>query len=108
MNRRRWDEVGDYDIPAIIEYILKITGQPKLTYVGHSLGAAWFFIAAINHPELNDKIEMMIALAPFASSVYYPTHYPLILKNIDAIEVKYINNKFSFIQLDDHSIHRHI
>lgn len=79
--------MGDYDIPAIIEYILEITGQTKLISVTHSLGAAWLFIAAINHPELNDKIEMAITLAPFASSVYYRPRYPLVTNNIDIVKV---------------------
>jgi hypothetical protein len=28
------------------------------------MGCAMFFVAMINHPELNDKIEVMMALAP--------------------------------------------
>ena len=28
------------------------------------MGCAIFFVAMINHPELNDKIEVMMALAP--------------------------------------------
>lgn len=36
--RNRWDEMGMYDIPAELNYILNVTGQKKLTYVGHSMG----------------------------------------------------------------------
>lgn len=60
----RWDELGRYDIPAVIEYILAKSGQQKISYIGFSLGCAMFFIAMIHQPELNSKIEMMIALAP--------------------------------------------
>ena len=79
--------MGNYDIPAAIEYILKATGQPKLSYIGHSLGAAWFLIAVLNHPEIGNNIEMMIGLAPFASSVYYTPHYPNIQNNIEIVKV---------------------
>jgi len=77
-----WDEVGDYDMPAIIEYILKTTGQPKLIYVGYSLGPAYAFIALNSHPELNNKIEMMFALAPVVSSRYFTELLPVVSKNI--------------------------
>ena len=37
-----WDfsfqELGKYDQPAVIDYILKTTGVPNLTYIGHSQG----------------------------------------------------------------------
>lgn len=33
-----WHEIGIYDIPATIDYILEQTNQTKLSYVGHSQG----------------------------------------------------------------------
>lgn len=56
--------MGKYDIPAVINYVLSVTGRSTLSYVGHSMGCAMFFIAMTYHPELNDKINVMIALAP--------------------------------------------
>ena len=35
---KRWDEMGMYDIPAELNYVLEVTGQKKLTYIGHSMG----------------------------------------------------------------------
>lgn len=32
--------------------------------ISHSMGCAMFFVAMINRPELNDRIEVMMALAP--------------------------------------------
>lgn len=55
-----WDELGKYDIPAVIDYILLKTGQSKLSYVGHSLGCGMFFITMVTRPEYNSKIEMMV------------------------------------------------
>jgi pimeloyl-ACP methyl ester carboxylesterase len=55
-----WDEIGNYDIPSIINYIIKSTGQTKLSYIGHSLGCGVFFIAMVKHPELNAKIDIMV------------------------------------------------
>lgn len=60
----RWDELGMYDLPTSIDYVLKETGQKKVSYVGYSLGSAVYFVGANLKPELNDKIEVMINLAP--------------------------------------------
>lgn len=65
-----WDEIGSYDIPACINYVLKISGQQKLVYIGHSMGTAVFWVAMITHPELNEKIDVMMALAPAASTAH--------------------------------------
>ena len=59
--------MGKYDIPAVMTYILSVTGNAKLNYVGHSMGTSMFWVAMITRPELNDKIENMFALAPVSS-----------------------------------------
>ena len=79
--------MGNFDIPAVIDYILKQTGEPKLIYVGHSLGSAMFFIAMINHPQLNDKVEMMFALAPCVSVQYFRNTYGYLAPYESAIKV---------------------
>ena len=48
----------------MINYVLNQTGHQKLSYVGHSMGCAAFFIAMITHPQLNSKIDVMMAMAP--------------------------------------------
>lgn len=56
--------MGKYDIPAVFSYIFTNTGRSSLSYVGHSMGCAMFFVAMTYHPELNSKIDVMVALAP--------------------------------------------
>jgi hypothetical protein len=56
--------MGKYDIPACINYVLSVNGASSLSYVGHSMGCAAFFIAMTYHTELNSKIDVMFALAP--------------------------------------------
>ncbi|XP_057376937.1 gastric triacylglycerol lipase-like [Daphnia carinata] len=65
--RFSWDEIGNFDIPALINYILSVTGLPTISYIGHSLGCGVFFIAMVKHPELNAKIDAMIAFGPVSS-----------------------------------------
>ncbi|XP_011695877.1 PREDICTED: lipase 3-like [Wasmannia auropunctata] len=57
-------EIGYYDLPAAIDYILEKTGHSKLYYVGHSQGAAAFYVMASERPEYNAKVKGMISLAP--------------------------------------------
>lgn len=59
-----WHEIGYYDIPALIDYILNKTGHTKLYYIGYSQGTTVFCVMASERPEYNDKVEGMISLAP--------------------------------------------
>ncbi|KAI5636946.1 alpha/beta hydrolase fold domain-containing protein [Phthorimaea operculella] len=63
-----WDysfhEHGKYDLPAMIDRILNITGLPKLLYIGYSMGTTSFFTMMSQRPEYNEKIVAFVALAP--------------------------------------------
>ncbi|XP_026752173.1 lipase 3-like [Galleria mellonella] len=61
-----WEEIGSKDLPAMIDYILAITGKPGLHYVGHSQGTTVFFVMGSLRPEYNNKIISMQAYAPVA------------------------------------------
>jgi len=63
-------EMGLYDIPAVIDYILEETKQEKLFYIGHSMGTTMFWISMSLNPFYNSKIQLMIALAPVAYVQY--------------------------------------
>ncbi|KAJ8713470.1 hypothetical protein PYW07_013840 [Mythimna separata] len=54
------------DLPAAIDYALKVSGQERLHYVGHSQGTTSFFVLGSMRPEYNKKIISMHALAPVA------------------------------------------
>lgn len=58
------DEIGYYDVPAFIDYILGKTKADKLNYIGFSQGAGTFFIMCSERPGYCNKTESMIALAP--------------------------------------------
>lgn len=57
-------EIGIYDVPALVDYILNETKVEKLHYVGYSQGSLVFFIGLSQKPELAKKIQLMSALAP--------------------------------------------
>jgi len=59
-------EMGMYDVPATIDYILEHTNHSQLYYIGHSMGTCMFYIMCSMRPEYNDKIRAQISLAPIA------------------------------------------
>ncbi|VVD03003.1 unnamed protein product [Leptidea sinapis] len=61
-----FEEIGMYDVPANIDYILNKTGRPTLTYIGFSQGTTTFLTACSLRPEYNRKINYAILLAPVA------------------------------------------
>lgn len=69
-----YEEMGSLDMPAVVDYIISITNQPKLHYVGFSQGTTLFFIMCSMRPEYNDKIRQAVLLAPVAwlENVKYP------------------------------------
>ncbi|XP_053608490.1 lipase 3-like [Plodia interpunctella] len=65
-----WHEIGYFDLPAMIDYVLNTTNKKTLKYIGHSQGTTSFFVMGSERPDYNDKIALMIALSPGA----YYTH----------------------------------
>lgn len=60
-------EMGKYDMPATVDAILDKLGKKKLTYIGYSQGTAQMFSAlSYNHGDLQNKLNLYIALAPIA------------------------------------------
>lgn len=58
------DEFAMFDIPNTIDYILDITKQEQLNYIGFSQGAAQGLASiSLNH-SLNSKIKVFIGLSP--------------------------------------------
>ncbi|CEP18704.1 hypothetical protein [Parasitella parasitica] len=61
------NEFAMFDMPDTIDYILQKTGAPDLTYIGFSQGTAQAFGGLSINPELNEKVNLFIAMAPAAS-----------------------------------------
>ncbi|KJE94109.1 lysosomal acid lipase/cholesteryl ester hydrolase [Capsaspora owczarzaki ATCC 30864] len=62
-----WDDMANYDVPAVVSYVLNSTNATKVGYVGHSQGTTQAMAAlSLLHPELADKLSVFIALCPVA------------------------------------------
>ncbi|XP_068148180.1 lipase 3 [Drosophila tropicalis] len=59
-----WHEIGIYDLPAMMDYVLYVTGQETLSYVGHSQGTTSFFVLSTMIPRFKSRIRSAHLLAP--------------------------------------------
>jgi len=62
-----WDEMAHYDLPAMIEKVLELTGETELFYAGHSMGTTAFMAMHHYRPDIGEKIRLANFLAPVAS-----------------------------------------
>lgn len=60
-------ELGKYDAPTQIDYVLKRTKKEKLSYIGHSQGTSQMFSTLSEGSDLNSKLDIFVALAPIVN-----------------------------------------
>ncbi len=61
-------EMGEYDLPAIIEFIRKRTGKEKISYIGHSQGTAQLFSALTYNTEFfTSRLNCFVAFGPITN-----------------------------------------
>lgn len=60
-----FEEVADYDLPSTIEFVLKTTGNQKVSYIGHSFGNTIMFAALSEKVEwYRERLNLFVAVAP--------------------------------------------
>ena len=65
--------MGAKDTPAELEKIIQITGRPKVTYVGYSLGTSLMYYGlATNQDYFADKLNRFVAMASCIQDITYP------------------------------------
>ena len=74
-----WHEMGVYDLPAVLDYVLTNTSQKDLYYIGHSMGTSMFYVLTSSMPQYNKKIKLMTSLAPIAYMAYTTSPLPKLL-----------------------------
>lgn len=67
-------QIGTEDLPAAVDFILRKTQQTKLAYVGHSQGTTSAYIMLALNSTYNEKLSVMISLAPegWTSQMFSP------------------------------------
>ncbi|XP_021955648.1 lipase 3 [Folsomia candida] len=92
-------EIGVNDVPAIIDYVLYVSGQESLYYISHSMGCAAFVVAMSTFPEYNAKVRTFIGLAPSVyvgntSAPFIEPLIPLVLKQQEIYDSIHLSQPF--------------
>jgi len=82
-----FDEMASIDAPTMIEYVLGVTGQQQLTWIGHSRGTQQMFAALSTNPSIASKLNLFIALAPVAYVGNIQSLLLQALAELDAVEI---------------------
>lgn len=81
-DRQFWDysihEYAKYDAAAQIDYILNKTGAKRVACIGYSMGTTTFYLLGAMRPEYNDKVAVVISLAPIGY-VHHSVIFQLLL-----------------------------
>lgn len=59
-----WEQMGLYDLPAIVDHIIGKTNAKKINYVGFSQGTTAFLVFASMRPEYNALLNDVHLMAP--------------------------------------------
>lgn len=62
-----FDEMAAFDLPAMIYFVLNVTNQNQLFYVGHSQGTLISFARLGTDLDLASKIRLFVGLGPVAT-----------------------------------------
>ncbi|XP_025266499.1 lipase 1-like [Camponotus floridanus] len=97
-----FDEIGIYDVSAMVTFITNLRSQPLHTCVGHSMGTTCFYVMASERPEIARMVKMMFNFGPvFLNHMQSPIRFlvpirrmiktlqPIILSDfLDVVSVK--------------------
>ncbi|XP_065307849.1 lipase member M-like isoform X2 [Dermacentor albipictus] len=69
-----YDEIGRYDIAAVINLVLNVTGASKVSILGFSQGLTASLVLLSTRPEYNEKVDLLLAYGPVANITHigYP------------------------------------
>ncbi|XP_027190376.1 triacylglycerol lipase 2-like [Cicer arietinum] len=75
-----WDELANYDLPASVQYVYKVTGQ-KMHYAGHSQGTLMALVA-LSQNQLLDMLRSAALLSPIAHMNQIPSSATKLAANL--------------------------
>lgn len=88
-----FDEIGRYDLPAVIDYMLNITGSSKVGLLGTSQGFTNALVLLSMRPEYNDKVNILIGYAPVANLTHFTSIARLITPFAEIVQA--VNDAFT-------------
>lgn len=59
-----FDEMAEYDLPAVLDFIQQTTGQERISFVGFSQGSTVALAALASQPELAQRLKAVALMGP--------------------------------------------
>lgn len=99
-----WHEMGIFDHPPVIDFILSKTKFDQLNYIGHHQGSTSLFVLLSSKPEYNSKINIASLMSPIAFvehagykvKSFFEPFLSLRVRSINDIDVFDFPNKKAF------------
>ena len=79
-----YDEMGEYDLPANIDYVKNITGSKQVIFIGHSQGATQLFAHLTEDPKFKENIRIFFGLGP---SIYNINQGSILARMLQETEI---------------------
>lgn len=92
-------EMGKYDVPAAINYILNVTKTKKVIHIAHSQGTTIFYAFATTRPEMADKVLVHLSFGPVTTipnSKSLFTAFAPLMKQIQVRNIIFVHEKNYF------------
>lgn len=77
-----------YDLKSSIDYVLAVSEQPSLYYVGHSMGTTALLALLSTRPQYNQRVRIAALLAPVAYFSHLRGALSLALPLFSSLEVR--------------------
>ena len=92
-----FDQMAEYDLPAVINYIKQRDNVEKIYYIGHSQGTLIFFLAYMNDPEfLERNIKKFVALGTVPNVNNAPHFLIKLFEKSNILDLIPVKNFLSF------------
>ena len=92
-----FDQMAEYDLPAVINYIKQRDNVEKIYYIGHSQGTLIFFLAYMNEPEFLEKnIKKFVALGTVPNVNNAPHFLIKLVEKSNILDLIPVKNFLSF------------
>ena len=92
-----FDQMAEYDLPAVVNYIKQRDNVEKIYYIGHSQGTLIFFLAYMNDPEFLEKnIKKFVALGTVPNVNNAPHFLIKLFEKSNILDLIPVKNFLSF------------
>ncbi|KAL1425245.1 hypothetical protein MTO96_019396 [Rhipicephalus appendiculatus] len=97
-----FDEIGRYDMPAVVDLMLNATGASKMTILCMSQGCAASLVFLSTRTEYNDKVDLVVAYGPVSNISHLKPPFSLFLPFTPTIAAfAYPVSRAGYLEIND-------